>query len=153
MVPIVRKHGGSIDKFLGDGIMATFGASQGTESYAADALRAVEEIMAAAAAWQARVEAEGRPCVPVNAAVAAGRVVFGAVGEKDRLEYTVIGDAVNLSAKLEKHNAALGSRALATRHAYETARQQGYRPAAPIREWPGAQVEGVRQPLDLVQLA
>jgi adenylate cyclase len=109
--------------------------------------------MAATAAWQARVEAEGRPCVPVNAAVAAGRVVFGAVGEKDRLEYTVIGDAVNLSAKLEKHNAALGSRALATRHAYETARQQGYRPAQPIRERPGAQVEGVRQPLDLVQLA
>lgn len=153
MVPIVRKHGGSIDKFLGDGIMATFGASQGTASYAADALRAVEEIMAAAAAWQARVEAEGRPCVPVNAAVAAGRVVFGAVGEKDRLEYTVIGDAVNLSAKLEKHNAAQGSRALATRHAYETAREQGYRPAEPIRELPGARVEGVQQPLDLVQLA
>ena len=153
MVPIVRKHGGSIDKFLGDGIMATFGASQGTASYAADALRAVEEIMAAAAAWQARVEAEGRACVPVNAAVAAGRVVFGAVGEKDRLEYTVIGDAVNLSAKLEKHNAALGSRALATRHAYETARQQGYRPAEPIRELPGERIEGVRQPVDLVRLA
>ena len=153
MVPIVRKHGGSIDKFLGDGIMATFGASQGTASYAADALRAVEEIMAAAAAWQARVEAEGRACVPVNAAVAAGRVVFGAVGEKDRLEYTVIGEAVNLSAKLEKHNAALGSRALATRHAYETARQQGYRPAEPIRELPGERIEGVRQPVDLVRLA
>ena len=153
MVPIVRKHGGSIDKFLGDGIMATFGASQGTDSYAADALRAVEEIMAAAAAWQARVEAEGRPCVPVNAAVAAGRVVFGAVGEKDRLEYTVIGEAVNLSAKLEKHNAALGSRALATRNAYDTARQQGYRPAEPIQEVPGARIEGVRQPVDLVRLA
>ena len=153
MVPIVRKHGGSIDKFLGDGIMATFGASAGTDSYAADALRAVEEIMAAAAAWQARVEAEGRPCVPVNAAVAAGRVVFGAVGEKDRLEYTVIGEAVNLSAKLEKHNAALGSRALATCHAYQTARQQGYRPAEPIRELPGERIEGVRQPVDLVRLA
>ena len=153
MVPIVRKHGGSIDKFLGDGIMATFGASQGTASYAADALRAVEEIMAAAAAWQARVEAEGRACVPVNAAVAAGRVVFGAVGEKDRLEYTVIGEAVNLSAKLEKHNAALGSRALATRNAYDTARQQGYRPAEPIQEVPGARIEGVRQPVDLVRLA
>ena len=153
MVPIVRKHGGSIDKFLGDGIMATFGASQGTDSYAADALRAVEEIMAAAAAWQARVEAEGRPCVPVNAAVAAGRVVFGAVGEQDRLEYTVIGEAVNLSAKLEKHNAALGSRALATRHAYDTARQQGYRPAEPIQDFPAARIEGVRQPVDLVRLA
>jgi adenylate cyclase len=153
MVPIVRRHGGSIDKFLGDGIMATFGASQGTDSYAADALRAVEEIMAAAATWQARVEAEGRPCVPVNAAVAAGRVVFGAVGEKDRLEYTVIGEAVNLAAKLEKHNGALGSRALATRHAYDLARQQGYRPGEPIREVPAARIEGVHRPVDLVRLA
>ena len=153
MVPIVRRHGGSIDKFLGDGIMATFGASAGTASYAADALRAVEEIMTAAAAWQARVEAEGRPCVPVNAAVAAGRVVFGAVGEKDRLEYTVIGEAVNLSAKLEKHNAALGSRALATRQAYDTACQQGYRPVEPIQQVPNAEIEGVRQPVDLVRLA
>ncbi|WP_081728369.1 adenylate/guanylate cyclase domain-containing protein [Rhodovibrio salinarum] len=153
MVPIVRKHGGSIDKFLGDGIMATFGASASTDSYAADALRAVEEIMVAARAWQARLAAGGRPCVPVNAAVACGRVVFGAVGETDRLEYTVIGEAVNLSAKLEKHNAALGSRALVTRHAYDTACQQGYRPAAPIQELPGARIEGVGQPVDVVRLA
>jgi adenylate cyclase len=99
------------------------------------------------------VEAEGRPCVPVNAAVAAGRVVFGAVGEKDRLEYTVIGEAVNLAAKLEKHNGALGSRALATRHAYDLARQQGYRPGEPIREVPAARIEGVHRPVDLVRLA
>jgi len=45
MVPIIRRHGGSIDKFLGDGIMATFGASEPTESHAADALRCVDELM------------------------------------------------------------------------------------------------------------
>ena len=60
---------------------------------------------------------------------------------------------MNLAAKLEKHNAALGSRALATRHAYDTARQQGYRPAEPIQDVPAARVEGVHHPVDAVRLA
>jgi adenylate cyclase len=153
MVPIVRKHGGSIDKFLGDGIMATFGASRPTDSYAADALRAVDEIMTAAARWQARVEAAGRPCVPVNAAVAAGRVVFGAVGEKERLEYTVIGEPVNLAAKLEKHNAQLATRALCTDEAYARALAQGYTPPQLRPEAERTHVAGVGQPVKVVRLA
>jgi adenylate cyclase len=99
------------------------------------------------------VEAEGRPCVPVNAAVASGRVVFGAVGEKDRLEYTVIGEPVNLAAKAEKHNAVLGSRALASRAAYDTALAQGYAPAEAHAPFPAQRIAGVGQPVDLVRLA
>jgi adenylate cyclase len=109
--------------------------------------------MDVAARWQRRLEAEGRPVVPVNAAVASGRIVFGAVGEKDRLEYTVIGDAVNLAAKLEKHNAAAGSRALATAEAYALAQRQGYRPTGTPQPLPQAEVDGVGHPLDLVRLA
>jgi adenylate cyclase len=153
MVPVIRRHGGSIDKFVGDGIMATFGAADVTDRYAAQALACVDELMDVAARWQRRLEAEGRPVVPVNGAVATGRIVFGAVGEKDRLEYTVIGDAVNLAAKLEKHNAAAGSRALATAEAYDLAERQGYRPAGTPQPLPQAAVEGVGHPLDLVRLA
>jgi adenylate cyclase len=153
MVPIIRQHGGSIDKFLGDGIMATFGASQQRDSYAADALACVDAILAAARDWEIRRTAADLPVRPVNVAVTAGRVVFGAVGEKDRLEYTVIGDPVNLAAKLEKHNAALGTRALTTRATLETATEQGYRPARAPRVVPGSDVEGVSHPVDLVVLA
>ena len=56
--------------------------------------------------------------------------MFGAVGDDNRLEYTVIGDAVNLCAKLEKHNKACGRRALTTREAYDLAVRQGYAPRA-----------------------
>lgn len=60
-------------------------------------------------------------------AVTAGPVIFGAVGDGDRLEVTVIGAAVNLSAKLEKHNKELGTRALSGEHCYRAAVEQGYK--------------------------
>jgi adenylate cyclase len=152
MVPIIRKHGGSVDKFLGDGIMVTFGASRMTETYAADALRCVEEIISVARDWEKRMLAEGRPARPVNAAVASGCIVFGAVGERDRLEYTVIGEAVNLSAKLEKHNAVAGTKALATSEAYDLACRQGFTPSARCDRLDSAGVAGVGHPVDLVVL-
>jgi len=153
MVPLVQKHGGSIDKFLGDGIMATFGAAEPSERYAADALAAMDEIMAAAAAWQERCRAAGRPAPVVNGAVATGRILIGAVGDESRLEYTVIGDAVNLSAKLEKQNKVAGVRALTDADSYALARAQGYRPAHEKRRLAGALVAGVSAPMDLVVLA
>lgn len=146
MVPIIQRHGGTIDKFLGDGIMASFGAALPSGTYAADALRALSEALDAARAW---AEAAGMKLV-VNGAVATGRVVFGAVGDANRLEYTVIGDAVNLSAKLEKHNKALGTKGLATAAAVELARQQGYRPDAAPRRIEAAEIDGVAQAIDLV---
>jgi len=153
MVPIIRRHGGSIDKFLGDGIMATFGASRASDSYAADALACVDELMRAARDWEMRRQRDGLPVRPVNAAVAAGRVVFGAVGEKDRLEYTVIGDAVNLSAKLEKLNESQGSRALTPRETFDLARAQGYAPPGEPARLLAVRVPGVARRLDLVVLA
>ena len=153
MVPAVRKHGGSIDKFLGDGIMATFGASKPSETYAADALRALEESIAVAANWQADRRARDLPCPAVNGSLATGSILFGAVGDEARLEYTVIGDAVNLSAKLEKMNKDVGIRAICDRGTYELALLQGYEPVKDLRLIEQAQVAGVERPMDLVVVA
>lgn len=153
MVPLVQARGGSIDKYLGDGIMASFGATQRSETYAADALRALEAVIAEAGRWQAERAGAGLPAPPVNGAVATGSVLFGAVGTDKRLEITVIGDAVNLSAKLEKHNKQTGSRALASAEAYALACRQGYQRRPGHLDLPGQAVAGVGQPLDLVQLA
>lgn len=152
VVPVIQAHGGSIDKFLGDGIMATFGAALPTGRHAADALRAVAAITEAIDAWNAERAVAGQPPVRVGAAVSAGPVLFGAVGDETRLEYTVIGEAVNLAAKLEKHTKAEGVRALCTRTALELAEQQGHRLAQPYRQLTGRAVEGVTCPLDLVVL-
>ena len=151
-VPIVQKHGGSIDKFLGDGIMATFGGPGSSGGYAAEALRALAEVLEAAEVWRAERAAAGKPAPVTNGAIATGDILFGAVGEESRLEYTVIGDAVNLSAKLEKHNKELESRGVVTAEAYDLALAQGYAPTGRERRIAGASIAGVAGTLDIVAL-
>jgi adenylate cyclase len=153
LIPIIQHNGGTIDKFLGDGIMATFGAALTSDKFAADALKTVDEIMAAADSWSAELQAEGKPPLKIGAAIATGDIVFGAVGDATRMEYTVIGDAVNLAAKLEKHTKSEGVRALCTASAYETALQQGYRPSQDRDRLPARNVKGVENAMDLVVLA
>lgn len=153
MVPIIQRHGGAIDKFLGDGIMATFGATSPQPDYAARGMAALEECMAAAAAWGAEQTAAGRPPLAINGALASGRIIAGAVGDETRLEYTVIGDAVNLSAKLEKHNKVERCRALALKETYDAALGQGYQPLAQHRVIRDVMVGGVATPVDLVAVA
>ncbi len=148
MVRAIQRHGGSIDKFLGDGILASFGAARPSATYAADALAAGDDVLAEAAAWRREREEQGLPAPKVGLAIATGTVLFGAVGDETRLEYTVIGDAVNLAAKLEKHTKAAAVRALAAAESYALARAQGYMPEK--RQLTGERVEGVAQPIDLV---
>ncbi len=150
LVPIIRRHGGIVDKFLGDGIMATFGAAAPTATYAADGLRAMDELMQEARRWSIGVEEGGGVPLRVNGGVAAGPIIFGAVGDRTRLEYTVIGDAANLSAKLMKHNKALHSEALTTAETYALALAQGYRPPQPRKTVAASEVAGVAEPLDVV---
>jgi adenylate cyclase len=153
MVSIIQHHGGSIDKFLGDGIMATFGATTPQPDYARRAVLALAECMDKSGQWSAARNLGNLPALSVNGALAAGRVVVGAVGNASRLEYTVIGEAVNLSAKLEKQNKRLGTRALAQKSAFDLACAQGYGPASGHRLLAGVEIDGVAGALDLVVLA
>jgi adenylate cyclase len=153
IVPIIQRHGGTIDKFMGDGIMATFGAAVTSPTYAADALKSVDDIMTATASWGEELRQDGKPPVKLGAAIATGRIIFGAVGDESRMEYTVIGDAVNLSAKLEKHTKAEGVRALCTASAFNIAVRQGYQPSPAIEHRERRSIEGVAQPIDIVVLA
>jgi adenylate cyclase len=144
VVPIIQAHGGVIDKFMGDGIMATFGAVRPSESYAADALRAMEAILGDLRNWGEDRNLAALAHRGIGIAISAGPIVFGAVGDRDRLEVTVIGAMVNLSAKLEKANKALGSESIATRFAFDTAMVQGYVPQWEP-EFVEASVDGVAQ--------
>jgi class 3 adenylate cyclase len=77
-------------------------------------------------------------------------VIFGAVGDDTRLEYTVIGEPVNLAAKLDKHNKKSGTRAMATQDAFAMALAQGYHPKAPRQTRRACWVDGTDAPVDLV---
>lgn len=150
IVPIVQANNGVVDKFLGDGVIVTFGAVAPSRTAAADALRALDSILDASLAWQRSLQGMGlKKPLQVNAAVAVGTVVFATLGDATRLEYTVIGEAVNLAAKLEKHNKVERTRALLPAATLLAARAQGYRPAVEPSLRPGAAVAGVSEPIDL----
>jgi adenylate cyclase len=151
VVPVVKAHGGSIDKFMGDGILASFGAVTADDCHAANALRAIDAILEAVDQWRNRRHASDQLAPGVGAGMASGPVLFGIIGHGRRLEYTVIGDTVNLAAKLEKQNKTEDTRGLTTRAAYELARAQGYRGDKEML--PERRVEGVGGTMELVALA
>jgi adenylate cyclase len=153
LIPIIQNHGGSIDKFLGDGVIATFGVARPSPAYAADAIVVLDEALAAIDRWNAARHTAGLDAVAVNAALTIGPVIFGAVGNDTRLEYTVIGEPVNLAAKLDKYNKKSGTRALATQDAFAMALVQGYCPKTSRETRCACLVDGTDAPVDLVVLA
>jgi adenylate cyclase len=124
VLPVVRAHGGNIDKFMGDGILASFGAVNASSSYAADALRCIGAILATSNAWANDRAQRGLPALGIGIGVAHGSLVFGIIGVERRLEYTVIGETVNLAAKLEKHNKAEDAAACTTASLIALAKEQ-----------------------------
>ncbi|MGE0046009.1 MAG: adenylate/guanylate cyclase domain-containing protein [Hyphomonadaceae bacterium] len=151
-VPLIEAAGGSVDKFMGDGILVSFGAGNARGREAADALDLVPGLLQAADAWRAEREAQNLPPLEIAIAITAGEIVYGVVGHDDRLEFTAIGDAVNLAAKLEKHAKLERARAIMTLSALARARMQGAT-AMPVRVSVQAIVDGVREPVDLAILA
>lgn len=150
IVPAVEAAGGTVDKFLGDGVLVSFGAAAVTGREAAQALEAGIAVLAAADVWA--TDRAGAPTPGVAVAVTTGEVAYGVVGHGDRLEYTVIGEAVNLAAKLEKHAKVEAARLITTTVVVQQAQTQGWT-GPPGREVRAAQVEGLEHPLDLVVLA
>jgi len=154
IVPIITGYSGVVDKYLGDGVMATFGAAYASPTAAADAVQALEAIMREAGEWRGSLGQSAEATTPlVNGAVTAGPVIFAALGDEERLEYTIIGEAVNLATKIEKHNKAEASVALTTLAAYERAVEQGYRREGEPEILRSRAVAGVGEPIDLVVLA
>jgi adenylate cyclase len=130
MIPVVQSHGGVIDKFMGDGILAVFGVGEGAKSPAADALRACEEIFDDLAEWpKSEPVFEKIPPIRIGVGLASGMVSYGPVGGGERLEMTAIGKPVNLAAKLEKHNKKRKSLLICDDETWSRAVAEGYRGA------------------------
>jgi adenylate cyclase len=121
----VGAHEGAIDKFLGDGVLVTFGCVRPSSRSCAQGLGALFALIESLDALAVEVEATMGEPIAFGLALTHGEVLCGTVGEVSRLEFTVIGDAVNLAAKLEKANKALGSRAIVCASTVAEARRQG----------------------------
>jgi adenylate cyclase len=101
LTEIVFRHGGTVDKFIGDCIMAVWGAPVSQEDHAMRALAAAEDMMrfleTANEGWREKYDVEIRLGIGVN----SGEAIVGNIGSDKRMEYTVIGDVVNVAARLE----------------------------------------------------
>ena len=113
IVGILHGHGATVDKFIGDAIMAFWGAPKEIENHSEAAVKAVIEIRAWLEDANRRWVGEGKPALPTRFGLASGNVTVGNVGAEQRLSYTVLGDPVNLACRLEELNASLGTTVLA----------------------------------------
>jgi len=103
LIPPVYKHEGTLARLMGDAILAFFGAPLAHEDDPERAIRAALEIVAGAKEYAARLEKErGIPGFNVRVGVNTGLVVVGEVGSDLRVEYTAMGDAINLAARMEQ---------------------------------------------------
>ncbi len=106
MTPIVFENRGLLDKYIGDGLMALFGAPKETEDAALNAVRAAVEMQHRMLVVNADLKEAGLSEIAIGIGVNTGTVTLGYIGSEERTDYTAIGDAVNLAARLEKQ--ALG---------------------------------------------
>ena len=97
----VKDHGGTVDKFLGDGMLAVFGAPEAMENHAARAVDATIAIRRVMVEQNARRQKESIAPLRIGVAVHSGAVVTGCIGSGARLEFTIIGDTVNTASRLE----------------------------------------------------
>lgn len=121
LAEVVFRNNGTLDKFIGDGLMATFGTPEPSQSDASDALAAMVEMHEAFERWKrsgTHPQAAG-----LNLAVGAhyGPVVIGNIGSKDRLEFAVLGDTVNVASRLEGATRVVGCHCLASATLVEAA--------------------------------
>jgi adenylate cyclase len=104
MVEVVFRHGGTLDKYIGDGIMAFFGAPKAQVNHARLAVLTAVEMVRESRRLEAKWKSEGKPNLNIGIGINTGDAVVGNIGSDKRLDYTVIGDNVNLAARLEPLN-------------------------------------------------
>jgi class 3 adenylate cyclase len=108
MVSAITRHGGTVDKFIGDAVMATFGGLIKVDNPAASALAACMEMRAELATLNKEWASQGIPALDNGIGVHFGEVLQGPIGSATRKEFTVIGDVVNTASRLESATKELG---------------------------------------------
>lgn len=145
MIEIVNRHHGIINKFLGDGFMAVFGAPLSDGKDCVNAVEAAQEILE-----RLRQEIEAGTILPTTVGIGlhAGEAVTGSIGSALRREYTVIGDVVNLAARIEKLNKEFDSQLLISEMVWQAINED--RKAMPMGQ---VQVRGREQAIQVYQVA
>ncbi|MBR1616029.1 MAG: HAMP domain-containing protein [Treponema sp.] len=147
MVECVQKTGGTVDKFIGDALMGVWGAPLTSGSVARDAFNCVRAaLMMRAALMEFNKDRGGdkKPIIKIGCGINTGPVIAGQIGSEQKMEYTVIGDAVNLASRTEALNKPFGTDILITENTYKLIKDYVL-----VEEMPGVMVKGKSEPIKM----
>ncbi|MBI2891291.1 MAG: CHASE2 domain-containing protein [Nitrospirae bacterium] len=147
MTDLVFKHQGTLDKYMGDAIMAFFGAPIHYPDHAEKACDTALEMMSKLVEMQPQLEAEGFPRLDIGIGLNSGPMSVGNMGSNTRFNYTVMGDAVNLGSRLEGTNKEYGTHIIISE--FTQARVDG---KYITRELDFARVKGKKEPIKIYEL-
>jgi len=147
MTNIVFKYDGLLDKYIGDAIMAVFGAPLEQKDHAQRACRTAIEMIAKLKELQKKWAAEGWPEINIGIGVNTGDMVVGNMGSEMRFDYTVMGDNVNLASRLEGTNKEYGTQIIISEFTYEIVKDEFV-----CRELDAVRVKGKKLPVRIFEL-
>ena len=154
MEEAVFRHGGTLDKYLGDGLMATFGTPFASERDALNALDCARTMMAAVADWNRERQARGAPPIEASFGLHYGPAVLGDIGA-NRLEFAVIGNTVNVASRIEALTRNLSVRLAASDALLQQARREagGEAGLGDLVRHEGLEIRGLDQRMTVWALA
>jgi class 3 adenylate cyclase len=119
MVDVITGNGGMLNKFMGDGILAIFGAPMSYDDSARRAVVTALRMTERLTEFNRRQVARGKPELVIGIGIGTGNVIVGNIGSIERMEYTAVGDPVNLASRLDELNKQLGTSILVSPSTYQ----------------------------------
>lgn len=145
---VIHEHDGFIDKFMGDGVMALFEQNQ-NEQAARNAVLAAIDMQGAVATYNEHRASSGYKPIAIGIGINTGPVIFGTVGSSERMDSTVLGDNVNVAARLQELTKAFGARIIVSEQTQNALRDD---PDFHMRELGSIPVRGRKHPLRLFEV-
>jgi class 3 adenylate cyclase len=147
MVDAVFEHGGVLDKFLGDGLMAVFGSVSNDPNHPRHAVLAALRMQALLAKINGVRSMSGMAPIAIGVGIHTDSVIVGNIGSRKRLEYTVVGDGVNTSSRLQGLNKEFGTTILISESTYQAVKND-----FECRQMPDTQLRGKTQDLKIYEV-
>ncbi len=147
MTSEIKAHGGMVNKFIGDGIMALFGAPVPGPDDARRAVACALRMVERNADYNRRRAKRGLEPLVIGIGIHSGEAVVGNIGAPQKMEYTAIGDTVNIASRIEGENKTYGSQLLISEASYQQVREQVVAESAGY-----AKLKGVAEPMALYKI-